>query len=410
MMDFTKRRWLILGASCLVNLCIGSLYAWSVFAAPMAAHIQSVTGGEAPNLSIIFTIANAVGPITMISGGFFNDKLGPKWVVFLGGVLFGAGMFFSGIAQSVPVLLLTYGLGVGLGVGLVYGCTVSNSVKFFPDKRGLVGGISTASYGISSVIVPILANALIECFDVTTAFKLLGAAMLVIICGSAFFMAPCPAGFRPKGWTPSAKAAGKTFVQDKNWRSMLSDPVFYVMLIMLCCGAFSGLMVTSQASPVAQEMIGMTAAEAAVAVSVLALFNTMGRILAGSLSDHFGAVNTIRGVFLVSIVGLALLYASGEGSVATFYVGVCVVGLSFGSIMGIYPGFTAGEFGSKNNSVNYGIMFIGFAAAGCFGPIIMSVLYQSVGSYQPAFLAAAALATVGVGLTVLFKRIRAQHD
>lgn len=140
MMDFTKRRWLILGASCLVNLCIGSLYAWSVFAAPMAAHIQSVTGGEAPNLAIIFTIANAVGPITMISGGFFNDKLGPKWVIFLGGVLFGAGMIFSGFAQSVPVLLLTYGLGVGLGVGLVYGCTVSNSVKFFPDKRGLVGG------------------------------------------------------------------------------------------------------------------------------------------------------------------------------------------------------------------------------------------------------------------------------
>ena len=191
---------------------------------------------------------------------------------------------------------------------------------------------------------------------------------------------------------------------------MLSDPLFYVMLIMLCCGAFSGLMVTSQASPVAQEMIGMTAAEAAAAVSVLALFNTMGRILAGSLSDRFGAVNTIRGVFLISIAGLALLYASGEGSVATFYVGVCMVGLSFGSIMGIYPGFTAGEFGSKNNSVNYGIMFIGFAAAGCFGPTIMSALYQSAGSYQPAFLAAAALAVVGVGLTVLFKRICAQHE
>ena len=141
-MDFTKRRWLIFRGL----LPCQSLHWLAVcverFAAPMAAHIQSVTGGEAPNLSIIFTIANAVGPITMISGGFFNDKLGPKWVGLLGGVLFGAGMIFSGIAQSVPVLLLTYGLGVGLGVGLVYGCTVSNSVKFFPDKRGLVGGIS----------------------------------------------------------------------------------------------------------------------------------------------------------------------------------------------------------------------------------------------------------------------------
>ena len=233
--------------------------------------------------------------------------------------------------------------------------------------------------------------------------------MLVIICGSAFSLR-LARRILPERMDTPAKAAGKTFVRDKNWRSMLSDPVFYVMLIMLCCGAFSGLMVTSQASPVAQEMIGMTAAEAAVAVSILALFNTMGRILAGSLSDHFGAVNTIRGVFLVSIAGLALLYASGEGSVATFYVGVCVVGLSFGSIMGNLSRVYRRRVWLKNNSVNYGIMFIGFATAGCFGPIIMSVLYQSVGSYQSAFLAAAALATVGVGLTVLFKRIRVQHD
>lgn len=93
MMDFTKRRWLILGASCLVNLCIGSLYAWSVFAAPMAAHIQSVTGGEAPNLSIIFTIANAVGPITMISGGFSTISWGPNGSYFWAGSCLGRECF-----------------------------------------------------------------------------------------------------------------------------------------------------------------------------------------------------------------------------------------------------------------------------------------------------------------------------
>ena len=134
-MDLTKKRWIILLASCLINLCIGSLYAWSVFATPMAAYLSSVTGSEVASLAIIFTIANAVGPITMISGGFINDKIGPKWVIFIGGILFGLGMIVSGFAKSVGMLLLTYGLGVGLGVGMVYGCTVSNSVKFFPDKR-----------------------------------------------------------------------------------------------------------------------------------------------------------------------------------------------------------------------------------------------------------------------------------
>ncbi|MBQ4643251.1 MAG: OFA family MFS transporter [Oscillospiraceae bacterium] len=404
-MSLTKKRWIILAASCLINLCIGSLYAWSVFATPMAAYLSSVTGSEVAGLAIIFTIANAVGPITMISGGFINDKIGPKWVIFIGGILFGLGMIASGFAKSVGMLLLTYGLGVGLGVGMVYGCTVSNSVKFFPDKRGLVGGIATASYGISSVIIPIVANALIDNFDVTMAFKLLGTAMLVIICVSAFFIQTCPKDFEPEGWNPPAPKAGAKAPVDKDWKAMLKDPIFYVMILMLCCGAFSGLMVTSQASPVAQNMIGMTAAEAAIAVSVLAMFNTLGRILAGFISDKIGSVNTILGVFLVSVLGLGLLFISGEGSVATFYIGVCIVGLCFGSIMGIYPGFTASQFGGRNNSVNYGIMFIGFAAAGYFGPTIMSKIYASAGAYQTAFLAAMALAIAGAVLTFAFRKL-----
>lgn len=207
-MNLTKKRWIVLAASCLVNLCIGSLYAWSVFAMPMAAHLSQITGTEIVDLSIIFTVANAVGPITMISGGFFNDRLGPKWVIFFGGILFGVGMIASGFATSVNMLLITYSLGVGLGVGLVYGCTVSNSVKFFPDKRGLVGGIATASYGISSVVIPVIANALIDSFDITMVFKLLGGAMLLIICASSFFITTCPVGFTPDGWTTPALSVG----------------------------------------------------------------------------------------------------------------------------------------------------------------------------------------------------------
>lgn len=398
-MNLTKKRWMILAACCFINLCIGSLYAWSVFAAPMAAHLQALSGGEAPNLAVIFTIANGVGPVTMISGGALQGKLGPRRVILLGGLLFGLGMFFSGFATSVSVLLLTYGLGVGLGVGMVYGCTVSHCVKFFPDRRGLIGGIATASYGISSVVVPLLANALISRFSVTAAFRVLGLAMLAVIGLCALAIIPCPAGFVPEGWEPPHTAGGSTAaVKDHTWREMLASPAFYAMLLMLCCGAFSGLMITSQAAQIAQRMVGMTAAEAAAVVSVLALFNTFGRILAGFLSDRLGAVNTILGVFLVSIAGLLLLYCSGPGAVGSFYAGVCIVGLCFGSIMGIYPGFTAARFGSRYNGINYGIMFIGFAAAGCLGPMIMSGIYGSTGAYQPAFLVAAGLAAAGCGL------------
>lgn len=415
--QLTRKRWLILTASCLINLCIGSLYAWSVFAAPMAEYFNSINGGNltTANLAVVFTVANSVGPITLISGGHINDRLGPRWVIAAGGVIFGGGMFLSGMAKGMPLLLIGYGLGCGLGMGLVYGCTISNSVKFFPDKRGMIGGIATASYGISSVLIPPVANMLINRAGVLSAFKILGIAFFIIICGGAFLIEKCPENFVPTGFQPkksseekaavSGKNAGMQSV-DKDWKEMLREPVFYVMILMLTCGAVFGLMTISQVSPIAQTMIGMSAASATAAVSILALFNAAGRVLAGYISDVIGRINTLTIMLVMAIAGLLLLSTAGEGDVARFFIGVSVVGLCFGAFMGVFPGFTADQFGTKHSSVNYGIMFIGFAAAGYVGPTIMSTVYGSTGSYVPAFWIAIGLAVVGLGLSFIYRKMQ----
>lgn len=404
----TKKRWLILAASCLINLCIGSLYAWSVFAGPLAERINVLTGSSltAANLAIIFTVANAVGPITMISGGTINDKLGPKWVIFAGGLLFGLGLLACGFAGSVSFLIVAYGLGCGLGMGMVYGCTISNSVQFFPDKRGLIGGIATATYGLSSVLVPPVANALIGKTGVSSTMKILGAVFTVIICVGAFFIEKCPADFTPEGWKPKTvqQASSKT-VPDKTWKEMITDPIFYVMILMLMCGAFSGLMVTSQASPMAQQLAGMSVGLAATAVSVLALFNAAGRVAAGFLSDRFGRVRVLQAAFVLEIVGLLLLLNVREGNYAVFFVGISVMGICFGSLMGVYPGFTADQFGTKNSSVNYGIMFIGFAVAGILGPTIVSKIVSAYGIYTKAFYVASGLAAAGIILSGIYQKL-----
>lgn len=401
-MNLTKKRWRVFGAACIINLCIGSLYAWSVFAAPLAKHLNELNGTEITSLSIVFTIANAVGPITMISGGALNRKFGARKVVLLGGTLFGLGMIATGFAESVGAIIVTYGLGVGLGLGMVYGCTISNTVKFFPDKSGLVGGGVTAAYGISSVIIPIIATAIMSAVDVTAAFKLLGSAMLALIIVSSFFIESCPNGFCPEGYTPTERSSAD---DGKDWRAMIKDPVFYIMIIMLLCGAFSGMMIISQASPLAQRVIGVSPTVAASIVSVIALCNTAGRIIAGYLSDRLGAVKTIRLVFIGSLIGLSLLYFSLLGAWVLFYIGVGIVGLMFGAIMGIYPGFTATQFGRKHSSVNYGIMFIGFALAGVFGPTIMSALYTSTGTDHFALIAAIALEALGLALTFVYNKL-----
>ena len=138
---------------------------------------------------------------------------------------------------------------------------------------------------------------------------------------------------------------------------------------------------------------------------MLALFNAFGRIIAGFLSDKIGRINTLTLVFIIAIAALMALYACGEGSVVLFYIGICLIGVCFGAFMGIYPGFTADNFGTKNSSVNYGIMFFGFSAAGLIGPQIMSSIYKSSGAYQPAFLVAAVMAVVGLALSFVYRAV-----
>ncbi len=361
------------------------------------------TGAQIASLAIVFTVANSVGPITMISGGAINVRIGPRWILIIGGLLFGLGMIGSGLVTSVTGLIIAYGLGVGLGVGMVYGTIVSNAVKFFPDKAGLAGGLTTACYGGSSIIIPIIATALLSRNEITTCFKILGAVMGAIIILSSFVIEACPADFNVSGLTDKKKGTTVPAAAsiDYSWRQMLAESKFYLMLIVLMCGAFGGMMIISQAFPLAQKMMGFTPAAAAAVVSILAFFNMLGRLVSGMLSDKLGAEGTMKITFSLSIAACILLFFGGAGKDAMFYIGLSLVGFSFGSIMGIYPGYTAKQFGRKNNSVNYGIMFIGFALAGLFGPMIMNMIYGSTGKYQPAFLVSAVLDLVGLLLVFI---------
>ena len=403
-MNLDKKRWIVLFAGCFINLCLGSIYAWSVFSSAMADYFNSSMGMNVTpgDLAIVYTIANSVGPITMISGGWFNDKFGPKKVILVGGIMWGLGMFLSGFATSIGYLIASYGILGGLGLGMAYGSTISTCVKFFPDKRGLIGGITTAVYGFSSVILPPIVTVVVSHSDATFAFKAVGIAFIILIAISSMFLEQCPDGYKPTGYEPVAVAKGSESI-NLNWKGMLKTPVFYIMLFLLTCGAFTGMMIISQALAVAQNMVGMTAVAASLAVSALALFNALGRIAAGFISDKIGRINTLTVACVLAIIGLLCLFNSGEGTVALFYVGLSIVGISFGSFMGVYPGFTADQFGPKNNSVNYGIMFIGFALAGYFGPQIMRNIFESDGAYANAFIIAIGFSIVGVVFTCLYR-------
>ncbi len=405
--NLTKKRWTILFAACVINVMIGTGYAWSMFASPLAEHFAGLGFTEPmATLTWAFTLANSLGPIPMIVGGYINDNIGPKWSIFIGGIFFGGGVFIAGCASSPIMVVIGYGVLMGLGMGLVYGCTIGNSIKFFPDKAGLVGGLTTATYGLGSVILPLIIKSIVNADTVLGTFKVLGIIYLVVICVGAFLIQKAPVGFIPEGWTPPAPKAGAKAPESKNWKQMLADPIFWVMMVMMMCGATFGLMLISNCRGVVTTVVFGGATDAAVVsaaattVTLLALFNALGRVACGTISDKIGRVNTLFIMLVLGVIGMFILSVTGEGQLGMFRVGAALVGMAFGSFMGVYPGFCAEQFGPKNNGVNYGIMFTGFALAGIVGP---KVLQAFEAPYTQAYYVAIGLGVLGIIMSFVYR-------
>lgn len=394
-MNLMQQRWRLLAVSCLINLFAGSIYAWSVFGSALAARLTDLTGAAVTgaDLALAFGIANGLGPVPMIFGGAVNDRFGPRFVIMAGGLLMGLGLFLTGSVETPAGVVLSYGLFFGLGLGLVYGCTINNTMKFFPDRRGLVGGLTTAAYGISSVLVPPVASLLIAKTGVSSALQIFGVLFGVVIVTGGFLSMRCPPGFVPDGWTPPAgRAVGGV---ERNWRAMLASSEFPPMIVLLMCGAIAAMMVIAHVFTIARDQMAWSAAEASAAVSIIALANTFGRIFAGSLSDRLGRLPALSLGLFLSLTGLAALAFAGPEAGALFYAGLVAVGLSFGSFMGVFPGYTAEVFGSRHNSVNFGIMFAGFSAAGIAGPLLMGSLRAAGFDYPVCYLAGGLISAAG---------------
>ncbi len=203
-MDLMKKRWAVLVASVIVNICIGTGFAWSVYQTGLFNEGAVIFGTEVQKsqLALAFTICSGVAPIPMIAGNGLQKKLkGPRNVVWLGGILFSAGLICTSFIHSLTMLYVTYGLLCGFGIAFAYGITIGNTVRFFPDKRGLIAGISTAAYGAGSIIFPPIMQSLIGSGGVMFTFRVLGILFGVMIIIAACFITEPPEGWLPTGWT-----------------------------------------------------------------------------------------------------------------------------------------------------------------------------------------------------------------
>ncbi|HHT25535.1 MAG TPA: OFA family MFS transporter [Clostridiaceae bacterium] len=397
-----KNRWLLLAASIVANLCTGSAYAWSVFSLPL----QEKFGWTATQVNLAYSIYLGMIPFAVIIAGKLQDKFGPRWVIFAGGLIFGIGTFLLSFTSTTIWLYFTYGILGGIGIGFIYGSTIPNTTKWFPDKKGLAGGIITGGFGIGAMIFGPLSASLIERIGILATFRYEGIAYLIIIGIVSQYITAPPKGYKPEGWEPPAPAPGvvSTAAVDLTPGQMLRTPIFWILFAMYTLACFAGLMIIGNASPIGQEQVGMSAAAAAGAVGFLSLGNTLGRVFWGWVSDVIGRFASL--LIMYSISAVALFGLINASTYWPFIISVMIVAACFGGFFGIFPALTADNFGLNNLGVNYGVLFISYGIAGVIAPTLAAYLKEaSGGGYSLPLTIALVVNILGALLTVVYKKM-----
>jgi len=371
-----SKRWGIAAAAFILQIALGAVYAWSVFRIPLSQKF----GWSAAQVTVTFTISVSVDSVACFFGGLWLNRMGPRVVAQTGGLLYGLGVFLASFSRlGLGWLYLTYGLMGGAGIGLAFIVPVTVLVKWFPDRRGLISGISVAGFGSGALITAPVATRLIETVGVLNTFAYLGIAYLVISMGAGFFMQNPPDGWQPAGWTPSPAQARQRSVKDFTLREALATWQWWALWTLLFLNTCAGIALISQEAPLFETLAAISAGVAGGMLGVASLGNSAGRIFWAWASDGMTRRWTFAVMFLLECALfwiLPSLAAAGVITAVSFVILSC-----YGGAFGIMPAFTADYFGSRNVGPIYGLIATAWGAAAAFGPLLLAETLKSSGSY-----------------------------
>ncbi|MFZ5652506.1 MAG: L-lactate MFS transporter [Bacillota bacterium] len=392
------KAWSVVAAGTGVNLALGVLYSWSVFAKALTDQLNwTKTESQFP-----YTLACVVFSIFMVIAGRWVDKAGPRLISTIGGVLAGAGMILAGITQSVTGITIGFGLIVGAAIGFGYSAPTPAAIKWFqPHKKGQIAGIVVAGFGLASVYTAPLTNYLMANFGISKSFIIEGMLFFIVIIVLSQFLSYPPQGYVPYGGPPPQTKAGASTPSKTEFspREMLATPQFYLLWIMFCFAASAGLMIIGHLAKISQ--IQGEISWGFILVAVLAVANAGGRIMAGWLSDTLGRTNTMLFVFCLQATNMFLF--SYYNTATLLLIGSIITGLAYGSCLSLFPSATYDYFGLKNAGVNYGFVFTAWGAAALIGPIIAGRAVDLTGSYSASYSISGALLLVSAVLSFFTK-------
>lgn len=376
-----KNRWLIAAAAVGIHISIGSVYSWSVFTNPLREkHDWGLS-----EISLTFSIAILFLGLSAAFMGHFVERFGPSISGFIASICFGVGLLGAGFADSIGSMYLLYffyGALGGIGLGIGYITPVSSLVKWFPDRRGLATGLAIMGFGFASLIAsPVIAR-LISVIGISNTFYLLGAVYFVIMFLSSLYLSPPPKDWQPEGMK---EVNDKNEKQTKDLAQLTANEAvktirFWALWTMLFINVTCGIAIISVASPMAQDIAGLSAGAAATMVGIMGLFNGFGRIGWASVSDYIGRPNVYTTFFALQTVAFLLL--PNVTNAFFFQLLVYVILTCYGGGFASIPAYIGDLFGTKQLGAIHGYILTAWAAAGLVGPLVVSWIRESTNSYS----------------------------
>lgn len=385
-------RWPALVGGGLMNVALGTYYAWSVYVPALEREFHWTR----TQTSLVATIDMVFLASSFLVAGMLQDRIGPRAVATIGGLMYSAGLFLASYSQSLTMLYLTWGVMVGIGLGFGYLAPITVGSKWFPNHRGLVNGLAIGIFAAGSGIFGPIAGKLVEGIGWRATWQLYAGIFFVFTMVGAYLMKDPPIGYQAPLSGSKAVNKPKTHHLDVPTSQVLRTPMFYALWFAYALGTTAGTMVISQLVPFARAS-GFSAQNAAFAITVGAVGSAAGRFLSGWMSDHFGRVFTLRSIIVLSMLATPSLYVFRETALM-FYILLFVVYYCYGTQLSVYTALTGDFYGTKYLATNYGTLLLAWGFAGVMGPLIGARVFVVTGTYQYAFFGSAVLACAALAL------------
>lgn len=372
----STKRWLIVLGTVIMQMGLGTIYTWSLF----NAHLVTKFGWELNSVSITFSITSFALAFATLFAGKLQDRFGLRRLTATAGIVLGLGLILSSQANSLFMFYLLVGVIVGFADGTAYITSLSNLIKWFPNNKGLISGVSVGAYGTGSLIFKYINGGLIDSVGVSNTFMYWGLIVMgMIVIGSLLVReAPVQAAPAPAG---STTAAVMSSPKDYTVKEMLRTKEAYLLFIIFFTACMCGLYLIGIVKDIGVQLAGLDVQTAASAVAMIAIFNTAGRLILGALSDKMSRLKLVGASLAVTAAAmLTLSYATLNFGL--FFTCVATIAFCFGGNITVFPAIVSDFFGLKNHSKNYGIVYQGFGIGALSGSFIAVFL----GGFKPTFV------------------------